>query len=263
MQPLNEMIVRMKIDETLHKQLLNFQRPEWDNASLLEYYKFQIGALRKALPYLSERKYPNHLSALINEKSFLGDLSNPNHVFNHSDILWGFHLTEPQVTKGWEYFLSNANVPPKSKTRAELFIQSLCEISGIKPPQCIAQQDIRVKAEVPLRKQQIDLLFEWSSSNGNTNKLAIEFKIGHESPTGQLSGMRRTLKAQRHDELFLFFVVPEFKKNNAKVANRNKDWKPVTWFALLKKFEHIIPEKIDDDDFRRFRRSVWQLTTGI
>lgn len=260
------------------KELSKIESPKWCSEALDNMRRHFAGTVRKNLSTLSQGWTGRPTFSSESIALLFGDISQHSHVFHVSDILWGFNLTEPQVTKGWAYFLSTSSSISKGMTsRSHLFLESLFEITqtegecsnvwaGVPSIHVIAEQGL-----VGSNKRYVDLLFQENSYTGDALVTAIEFKIGHVATEGQLDDMRKRISnknskinGMKVNAAHLFFVAPNVEGLQGKEA-RSKGWKPVPWFSLMRKFDRKLMDNpgFDDPDFQRFRRSVWALTTGV
>jgi hypothetical protein len=201
-----------------------------------------------------------------------GPLQLPHHAFNSPLIDWGFKPTEPQITKGWERFLSPARVSGRvSRQRCEDLYHALCVASGASPAALdIAPGSLKVEAEVIVARAQerrfIDLLVSWRNSTGRQQAFAIEFKLGHHITRTQLPSYKAHVRKLNGGDLpnRLFVVAPRLRQHDRSMLNRNRDWRFADWPALLRVLERKMAESgvSADTAYGHFRRMVWHRTTG-
>lgn len=176
------------------------------------------------------------------------------HLFRAEPVVW-VKFTEPQFTKGFEYFL---DVPAFRIKRvrallAALGAEELCE------DMC----DVSVTAEaLTAGNKRIDLLIEWKDSSKNRYAVAIEAKLGHHVTVGQLSAYRTHLKNRKiSEERWLLVVVsPRRTTRTDKSLQDNRDWRWMAWRDLLIAHERALPVECDDDAYLQFRRTLWDQT---
>ena len=192
-----------------------------------------------------------------------------SHHFFHAAPGWvaSVNYTEPQTTKLIAQFLNSEN----HVTRARR-IRALLIALGGRPNEIgavLGEAQITAEAPVAGKRRRIDLLVEWQDGEGFDRGAVIEAKFGHDVTTGQLREYRVHLKDNiekqyRQTEhvggpkpLLLFVVSPSYRKDDS-ALNRNKDWRWKSWRSLLLAYDRFLDPQYDDDEFRQFRRTLWE-----
>jgi hypothetical protein len=182
-----------------------------------------------------------------------------HHCF-HAKPLWWLRPTEPQVTRGWAYFLDAANVGAdvaRARVRATLIAFGLEPHGDIK--------DYRVHAEWKTSKRKrIDFAITWSDDGAGPHGLVVEAKFGHHVKSGQLPEYKAFIEKQiaTRESVRLVLLSVDAERDRA-ARNRNKQWMWLSWASFLISHEKALPTEYDDDGFQQFRRTVWWRLTGL
>lgn len=249
--------------------------PDWSPAWLLRLNDTLASSLRKAIrpDALGGAPIPVWQQSRKSLTDVFGHIDSPNHLLNVPDWNWGIRLTEPQVTKGWQHFLSPAAVGHDlAAKRVAVFYEAIC-IASKRQPTGISISDLSVEAEHSLqiggRRKAIDLLFRWKEQSASEQNCAIvvELKFGHVLTTGQLPSYKKYVAQQfikgdgaRHKSGF-FVLSPRTRRRDQNKLRRNTDWSVAYWPAFLRAFEKIYTARDlpYDNAFNMFRRAVWQM----
>ncbi|WP_327460788.1 hypothetical protein [Sphingomonas sp.] len=181
-------------------------------------------------------------------------LGHSNHSFDHSPYEW-LCMTEVQATKGLAHFLE------QDPERIQSFLQALLPGWGIWS--CL--EDLRAQAEVPAGTGRIDLLIT-GKANGGIWGAVIEAKFGHKLKTNRLNDY-----AQYGADIGLRFDGPQptgallilgrssGKDVRSRLSRLRKwKWRFVDWSTLLRRWEQRPSPLTGDQEFGRFRRTLWE-----
>lgn len=219
----------------------------------------------------SSQLLPRHAHLLIREakwpvpdfrpetiNSVFGNNGHKGHAFSAAPLNWGFVLTEPQVTRGLAHFLNAANTARRRRAfLTALGVAVQADDSGLSGGE--------VKTEVATGNDgRIDLLMTWREEQA-THGIVIEAKFGHYISHRQLPKYRTHIVYKMKIKNTLFFVLGlKRRKTDDKIFRRNKNWKYMTWRAVMHRFEVALSRESggdSDPEFARFRRTVWSITS--
>lgn len=176
-----------------------------------------------------------------------------------------FH--EPQITNGFVHFLTEG---PRRRglARAEAFVRAAFCTAGLSSDFLGARRvlDATAAAEHPVDGgHRIDILVELSLDDESILGVVIEAKLGADLDPGQLSRYldhARTRQGWREDRTALLVIAPQPARLNQKVLGRNREWSAQSWWTFLSQLERSLLPAHDCDDYRRFRRTVWEGAYG-
>ena len=164
-------------------------------------------------------------------------------------------FTEPQITGGWKYFLSDQF---KLERCQAAFDAAWTDRSKPVP---LLKRVLSVDAEA----EKIDLLIKGKTEDGRSVAVCMEAKFGHTISADQLENYEGKLfDIDSHsigdkDDGCLIIVAPRWR---ADIRNQyrmlNNQWRFLSWQEFLIRFENALNNKCDDCDFKRFRRTVLQ-----
>ena len=185
-----------------------------------------------------------------------------------------YRLREPDLTRGLAALMGPA-AGQHGARRALSFLRVLLELAGTSAvavretiteqtrPIVIAEHSVISPQRGVMAGPQasgrtrIDLLFEWPvNQKGRRAVVVVEAKLGAVVGEGQLRPYRE--EAQRRARggpvaLILLTAAPD----NAE--RRHRAWRPVRWFALLRRWEALLAEAVDaDPEFARLRAHLWR-----
>lgn len=177
------------------------------------------------------------------------------HCFNVEP--WGWlRLSETQATKGLQHFLNLGG------ERVTLFLRAL--VPTIVWPSDL--EDIVVQAETRAGRGRIDLLIS-GRAKGLTWGVVIEAKFEHSLKGNPLGDYKRhgaklamALATDGPGERTGALIVlgkRNCRQTRKKIA-RNAQWRFVHWREVLRRFDASLTEPTIDEDFRRFRRTLWE-----
>ena len=164
-------------------------------------------------------------------------------------------FTEPQLTKGFAYFLN----APDSDTRIARVRALLKGLGAAKLGNDMNYVKVTAEASTAGNKR-IDLLIEWTGSANERYAVAIEAKLGHVVTSGQLPAYRVHLHNVAKERRLLAVVSPHLSDHTAGALRRNREWRWAAWRNLLLAHERALPDAFDDEEYRRFRRTLWDQT---
>ena len=172
----------------------------------------------------------------------------PGHALGRSVPDWGITLTEPQATKGVVHLVQGR--PAR--------IRGLLDGLGISA----TDKEIEIAEVQAETSDRIDLLISLGA-----RRIIVEAKFGHEVTKGQLSRYYKKLqrsKRPKNDRHILLLIDPQTAPD-LHYKQRGK-WRVCSWAGLLLAFERALakaPSESDDDDFRLFRRLLWERIGGL
>ena len=164
-------------------------------------------------------------------------------------------FTEPQLTKGFAYFLN----APDSDTRIARVRALLKGLGAAKLGNDMNYVKVTAEASTAGNKR-IDLLIEWTGSANERYAVAIEAKLGHVVTSGQLPAYRVHLHNVAKERRLLAVVSPHLSDHTAGALRRNREWRWAAWRDLLLAHERALPVDSDDEAYLRFRRTLWDHT---
>jgi hypothetical protein len=164
-------------------------------------------------------------------------------------------LTETQITRSLADFINEDGA-----TRALAFLRAL-PCSGVDlPPEF---QTGRARAEAPSAAGRVDLLITGMAGDRKYGA-AVEVKIDHvlQNPLGSYASLAvdegLVISGPPGKPTGTLVVLARgASAGTLKHLGENKGWRFVHWTAFLRRFEHALAHASDDDDFRAFRRSLW------
>ena len=245
----------------------DFAPPVWQpgQGALRRFSVLLSGAFGRAVQdrLLRVRQLPDWRQARQAMEEVFG-FRHAHHFFHAAPLEWvtQIKLTEPQVTKALAYFLHSED-PITREGR----IRALLSALGSRTEELVRKAGITAEASVA-GKRSIDLLVEWQDSQGFDRAAVIEAKFGHDVTKGQLRTYRRHLRRveRRYRQVeydggpepeLLFVVSPSYRKSDARALARNRYWRWKSWRSLLLAYDRFLDPQHDDEDFRRFRRTLW------
>lgn len=192
-----------------------------------------------------------------------GELSEM-HAFNFPSFTKGFWLTEPQVTKLISYIINPAEVGPVGYMRCKTFLTALYAAHGSSLPDWLDLDDISSKLSIipeqrTTENMAIDICITWTGNDKKERIVLIENKIGDKVRSGQLPTYKKHAEKYHFFDLFL---LNNHAESDSKAIQRNKSWKHILWFSLLRNWELILSDArtTDNEEFARMRRSLWAAT---
>jgi len=238
--------------------------PAWDRAPLDWHLRRSTELLRQNATHLLRRR--GWSAPAFDEdalRTACGDRGQPGHVFRVDPLVWGFNLTEPQITGALAHFLDTGDV---AKRRTAFLAVFGCAFDPSHPHDAL---EACVKAEADGgNKGRIDLLIKWRKDRDGRKHpysrcLAIEAKTGgYKISNDQLTRYRRrVVRGLKIDDPTLAVVAPRRDRHTEKKLNENRDWRFATWRSVLWRFERELGRLGGDPDqeFARFRRTIWHL----
>lgn len=165
-------------------------------------------------------------------------------------------LTETQVTRTLADFM-NEGAPG----RIMAFLRAL-PCKGVDLPNAFENGD--ASAEVAAAGGRVDLLVT-GRAGARKYGAAVEVKIDHKlhNPLGSYArlaideGLVVAGRSRRRTTGVLMILARSTSKATRKRLSHNPGWRFVYWSGFLRRFERELAHAPDDDDFRAFRRLVW------
>nr|WP_319514940.1 hypothetical protein [uncultured Cohaesibacter sp.] len=243
-QPWDDSFLR-KIGERQQADLLTYNRTRMRNTSIVS------------------REWSQQITALSH---FLGsEYLTKTNAYSTPCPSWGFLPTEPQITKGWAYFISDGLTDSEKRLVVSHFCNSMCRSSGLYGPAICVEgaYDIEVRSEEPSGAKFIDLFISWKDINEKQDGFIVELKFDHKLTNGQLPCYRRLAKSMFYQGLNnrLFVIEPRTRTSTLRSLRNNKDWRLTNWDAFLREFERNLPSVGSDhrnQKFAAFRRIIWE-----
>lgn len=270
--------LRHPVARAIRNDALGFDPPDWTagHTALIRLASLRSSALMRVITDGSLRFEPSpswDCTRLALDGVF--GIDRRHHFLHAAPLEWlqEVRLTEPQITKGFAYFLNAGD----RKTRTGR-IRALLRALGSRPGnEDKSLREASVTPEAPANERRIDLLIEWTDASGRARGAIIEAKLGHHVTPGQLPGYRtRLLKQIERDyrrevprderEPPLLFIVSPLRDDRVVRAlrrQRSKDWRWMSWRSLLLAYDRALRQDHydhDDDAFRQFRRTLWDRT---
>ena len=205
-------------------------------------------------------------------RNVYGDFNASNHMFNAAPLDWGFRLTEPQITKALAHFLSK---PDMKAARLRAFMETF----GVEIPKDIALLEaasIEAESESTENDRQgrvkrrgridIEILYDLDPNKAKEKPfqkgLIIEAKLGHQVTREQLKNYRIT--SNKRADFPEHFILAQHDGDEKRLHHKQRNkWSVVYWDRVLIAFEKQLVDIGDfDEDFRRFRRTLWKRVNG-
>lgn len=230
---------------------------ERDNGALLGYWGRRVGrearhALSLAGSLAAFKQVASHTRSSI-ARYFRTDQA--GHAFHVEPHGW-LRLTEVQATKGLAAFLTE-----RGSGHVLAFLRALApEVAW--PAQFSGSKAL---AEVPAGRGRIDLVL-CGEHGGQIWGAAVEAKFDYHARYNPLPEYRVTAgklgvvptPGEEGARGVLRILGRRSDRPTTKRLNKNKDWRFVGWRAVLFRFERELADMADDDEFRRFRRTLWE-----
>ena len=165
-------------------------------------------------------------------------------------------VTETQITRPMADFLNEGG--PR---RIMAFLRAL-PCAGVNLP--VAFDSAGASAEVNAAGGRVDLLVTGLRGR-RTYGAAVEVKIDHKlhNPLGSYArlaadeGLAVAGRSKGSATGSLVVLARSSSEATRKRLSRNRGWRFVHWSGFLRRFERELADVPDDDDFRAFRRLVW------
>lgn len=169
-------------------------------------------------------------------------------------------MTETQITRPMADFLNDGG-----PARTMAFLRAL-PCTGVALPD--AFDTCLARAEVTAVGGRVDLLVT-GRHGSRTYGAALEAKIGHrlDNPLGAYATVARDAglavagRSRSRPTGVLVVLARSPKESTRKRLSRNSGWRFVHWSGFLRRFERELANGADDDDFRAFRRQIWDRFT--
>lgn len=191
---------------------------------------------------------------------------NDDHCFGVPVYAWA-ELQEPQITKGLVHFLADGSFAERAarslallkavnrttEPGAKVLTLNVCEVSRM-----------RVYAEGPAsRRQRIDIVVIVQSNDGKRFGAIIEAKVGHHVTDGQLATYQLAASKPPYllapENTSFVVIAPSRSTGTVRQLRRNPAWRFLAWRSFIPSLcKELAKLNCDNEDFRRFRRTVWQ-----
>ncbi len=193
-------------------------------------------------------------------------LEREGHCFKTEPYLWAwFH--EPQITGGFVHFLTEGR-SADCAARAVAFVRAAFQSAGRSPDFLAGRTVSHVAAEAELlvdANKRVDILVDLTFDDETCAGVVIEAKFGADLSVDQLGSYRKHAMNRPGwcAERAVFLVVaPMTGGLNRTVLDRNPDWATQSWWNFLHHIEQELSPHHDCNDYRRFRRTVWNRAYG-
>lgn len=240
--------------------------PAYDPAPLLRAHRLFGNNRRIIASPLNERPIQPWGEGLAAMCRAFG-LEREGHCLTTQPHRWAwFH--EPQITGGFVHFLTEGS-RARRLGRAEAFVRAAFHLAGRSAGFLDEQQivDATAAAEQPVEEGgRIDMLVELELADGSMVGVVIEAKLGADLSPRQLKNYHRHAHDRdgwHEDRWALLIVAPQPAWLSRDVLDRNPEWVAESWWRFLHQLEHCLSPEHDCDDYRRFRRTVWEGAYGI
>lgn len=215
-----------------------------------------------ALSDISCPSWEESRSYLTDHLSAIG----PGHCFGVEPHNWA-ELQEPQITKGLVYFLTSGSL-------LENTARSLALLRAVHRADCgetklseLGLSDVnrvRVFAEGKAgERQRIDIVVIVQTTTSARYGAVIEAKIGHHVTDRQLAtyllAAGKIPYSLTLEHTSFVVVAPSLTSVTVRQLRRNPAWQFMPWRVFIRSLSTEVAElNCDNDDFRRFRRTVWK-----
>lgn len=175
-----------------------------------------------------------------------------DNFMNERAHLWA-RFTEPQITNGIAYFLNEEN----TLARCQAAFDACWFDTGSSSPKI--QSVELVVAELG----KIDLLVIGVCDDETRVALCIEAKFGHSITEGQLAKYKGKIidyhNIKNPEAMCLMIIAPKHRRDIAG-SLQTGDWRFMEWKKWLIHYDNALPYSSDNEDFRRFRKTIYQRT---
>lgn len=178
-----------------------------------------------------------------------------SHAFHVEPVPW-IRLTEVQATVGLAGFLRAGG-----SARAAAFLRALDP--SVNWPDSLSE--VSVTPEMPVPGGRIDILVT-AVHAGRTWGAAVEAKVGHHLGDNPLAdyataarkrGLKLNTPPDESRTGSLVVLGRSMSRADEAVLAKNRRWIFVTWSTMLRRLERELSGLPDDDEFVRFRRTLW------
>lgn len=177
------------------------------------------------------------------------------HLFRVAPSVSWATFTEPQLTRGFAYFLNAF----KRDTRIARVCALLKALGAAELSKDMSEVTVTAEARTSANKR-IDLLIKWQDSSGQYYAAAIEAKLGHHVTSGQLPAYRNHLRRVAKERRLLVVVSPRLTSRTERSLQRNRDWYWTAWHDLLVAYERALAGEYDENEYVQYRRTLWNQT---
>ncbi|AKJ95332.1 hypothetical protein TVD_08145 [Thioalkalivibrio versutus] len=211
--------------------------------------------------------HPESLTSLIGMRP--GSIGKDTHGLLFQGAAYLQSPTEPQVTKALAAALDAPKDPEQRRERILNFLTALgtpqvvqeglfCELAA-QYPRIVAEQetrhDIEGGTDGRLKKGALDLVLWGPKRNDSTPMVVIEAKFGHQVTEGQLENYARWIERNWASGGNVDRVILSV-DGGRKARNRHADWRNVSWFSLMRKWEELSLESCPS--LRLVKSIIWE-----
>lgn len=188
-----------------------------------------------------------------------------------------FGPTEPQAVFGLFVQLTSGPTHVR-RARVSAFVSCLASAAEIVPAEGRGPAKIlcnRIPAliaeEVIAHRRRLDLTIRGRDTN-QSFMIAVEAKFGHVLTDGQLEAYSQAIREENAMRAFGVVIAPVLTTSIASAIEKASletepgppvTWRFISWRHLLLKFSASLDPKFDDDEFRRYRRTIHDLAEGF
>lgn len=179
----------------------------------------------------------------------------PSHAFHVEPCRW-LRITEAQATKSLAQFLHQGG-----GARIRAFLRALAP--DLAWPERLTNS--MAQAEVPAGRGRIDVLLT-AKAHDQVWGAVIEAKFDHNlkgnplpdyAKAGKASGLQFSSTSESPPSAVLVVLGTTHCRTTRDRLNRNKLWRFTHWRSVLRRLERQMACTPDDDQFRHFRRTLW------
>lgn len=186
------------------------------------------------------------------------------HAFDAARHDWTW-LREPQITGALARLLAAGPFARRS-ARIRAFLAAAYECAGATGlAERLAGAEI-IAAEAVAEEARVDLIVHATVAGAQRLGVVVEAKFGHHLTARQLPAAVRHATTRRLGTANAAFIVilPHRSDPRRRILSRpaNREWRPVSWWALLAALERRLPADADDEAFRSLRHTIWHQTYG-
>jgi len=214
-------------------------RPVWDGHSVSQIGLTAAKREQLAIPILALQTPPVFTDEAIRSVLAL----HHGHALSRLAPNWGFQLTEPQATYGLAHMLEGR------PARLRGLLKGL---------QIAATEEELAQATIVAEEERVDLLIRMGD-----RAIIVEAKFGHHVTDRQLSSYWKKISpTAKNTKGVLLLIDPE---GAPELHYKQKEhWRVVSWVEALLGLDRAAKDDTsDDDDYRLFRRLLWERIGGL
>lgn len=243
----------MRFNETLS----HIQPPPFEKQSLIRSGRLARGALHRAVRILAGTPGSPWAVNGTSLADYFGTAT-PSHCFRVPPWDW-LNCNEVQITLGLAHFLHHSSPIIRNQRIWAFQFAALNAQPPFAPEQmtsATAEGEVRTKTG-----KRIDLLIT-AAAGTQERTIVVEAKLYHFLSSHQPKEYERsvTQDLQLNPANCAFLVVaPMLTERDHAILRKHQNWRFLSWSRLLTRMESVLSAlpAADDEDFRRFRHTVW------